>query len=150
MNNYKNARLTVHGRALLVSRVFEDGLRPSEVAQAMGVSLRTVYKWLARYRSEGSEGLQNRSSRPRYCPHETRLDQQQQIIEQRRERRVYRHISAQVGVSVATIGRVLRRAGLNRLSALEPAPIGMSMKSLVICCIWISRNSHASDVQVTA
>ena len=121
MNNHKNARLTVHGRALLITRILEDRLRPREAAQAMGVSLRTAYKWLARYKNEGNDGLHNRSSRPRYFPHETPPDQQQQIIEQRRERRVYRHISAQVGVSVATIGRVLRRAGLNRLSALEPA-----------------------------
>ena len=69
MNTHKNARLTFHGRALLVRRVLEHGQRPVEVAQAMGVSPRTVYKWLSRYRDEGWEGLYGRSSRPARCPH---------------------------------------------------------------------------------
>ena len=46
MNSHKNARLTQRGRALLVRRVIEEGLRPAEAAQAMGVSARTCYKWL--------------------------------------------------------------------------------------------------------
>ncbi|WP_251309637.1 leucine zipper domain-containing protein, partial [Halomonas sp. NCCP-2165] len=50
MNTHKNARLTPHGRALLVRRVLEEGLRPEEVAQAQGVSVRTVYKWVRRFR----------------------------------------------------------------------------------------------------
>ena len=49
MNNHKNARLTVHGRLLLVRRIIDHGLRPAEAAQAMGVSTRTAYKWLRRY-----------------------------------------------------------------------------------------------------
>ncbi|MES1956583.1 leucine zipper domain-containing protein, partial [Salinisphaera hydrothermalis] len=53
MNTHKNARLTVHSRQVLVRRVIEQGLRPVDVAQAMAVSPRTVYKWLARYRNEG-------------------------------------------------------------------------------------------------
>jgi transposase len=68
MNNHKNARLTVHSRRVIVRRVTEEGLRPIEVAQAMGVSVRTVYKWLNRYLLEGEAGLQNRSSRPRQSP----------------------------------------------------------------------------------
>ncbi|MES1934615.1 transposase [Salinisphaera shabanensis T35B1] len=64
MNTHKNARLTVHGRALLVRRIREDGLRPIEAAQAMGVSPRTAYKWLSRYQAQGQAGLHERSSRP--------------------------------------------------------------------------------------
>ena len=122
MNSHKNARLTVHGRALLVKRILEEGLRPVEAAQAMGVSVRTAYKWLARFREEGPAGLQNRSCRPRHCPHASSAGQQRQILELRRQRHIYRHISQDVGVSPSTVARVLRRAGLNRLSALEPAP----------------------------
>lgn len=122
MNPHKNARLTVYGRALLVSRILDHGLRPAEAAQAMGVSVRTAYKWLARYREEGRAGLENRSSRPQRCPHALGQGQREQIIEQRRQRRIYRDISASTGASASTIARVLARAGLNRLSALEPAP----------------------------
>jgi len=71
MNNHKNARLTVHGRLLIVRRILEDGLRPVEAAQAMGVSPLTAYKWLHRYYAEGEAGLQHRSSRPRRHPHAT-------------------------------------------------------------------------------
>lgn len=121
MNNHQNARLTVHGRALLVTRILEHGLRPEEAAQAMGVSTRTAYKWLARYRKGGLPGLENRSSRPHHCPHAASDEQQKQIIERRRERRIYRQISEELGVSPTTVSRVLKRAGLNRLSSLEPA-----------------------------
>lgn len=44
MNTHENARLTVYGRQLLVRRILEYGQRPTEAAQAMGVSVRTAYK----------------------------------------------------------------------------------------------------------
>lgn len=39
----------------------------------------------------------------------------------RRQRRTGRHIALEVGVSPATVSRMLRRAGLSRLKDLEPA-----------------------------
>lgn len=122
MNTHKNARLTLHGRELLVRRILEHGLRPVEAAQAMGVSARTAYKWLHRYRNEGREGLYERSSRPARCPHRVCETTRQQIVALRRERRIYRAISGELGVAVSTVARVLQRAGLNRLGALDPAP----------------------------
>jgi len=121
MNMHHNARLTPRGRELLVRRILEDGLRTEEAAQASGVSVRTAYKWLARYRAEGRAGLLDRGSRPAACPHQTGPEIQSRIIELRRQRRTYRQISRVVGVAQSTVGRVLRRAGLNRLSLLEPA-----------------------------
>ena len=53
MNMHKGARLTPYCRALLVKRIQEHGLRVEEAAQAAGVSVRTAYKWLHRFRSEG-------------------------------------------------------------------------------------------------
>ncbi|MES1931626.1 integrase catalytic subunit [Salinisphaera shabanensis T35B1] len=122
MNTHKNARLTFHGRALLVRRILEHGQRPVEAAQAMGVSARTAYKWLARYRAQGQPGLYEASSRPARCPHRLPEAIRQRIVVLRRERRIYRAISAEVGVPVTTVARVLQRAGLNRLAALDPAP----------------------------
>lgn len=122
MNTHKNARLTFHGRALLVRRILEHGQRPVEAAQAMGVSARTAYKWLARYRAQGQPGLYEASSRPARCPHRLPEATRQRIVALRRERRIYRAISAEVGVPVTTVARVLQRAGLNRLAALDPAP----------------------------
>lgn len=120
MNIHKNARLTLRGRALLVQRVVEEGLRPIEVAQASGVSVRTVYKWLKRFREEGPAGLADRSSRPEHCPHATAQATQERIVAQRQARQTYRQISQTLGVGQSTIARLLRRQGLNRLSALEP------------------------------
>ena len=59
MNLHKHARLTPRGRALLVRRI-QQGLRVEEAAQAAGVSVRTAYKWLRRFREEGEAGLDQR------------------------------------------------------------------------------------------
>ena len=121
MNNHKGARLTPHSRALLVRRMTQDGLRVEEAAQAAGVSVRTAYKWLQRFRQEGTAGLQNRSSRPSHCPHAIDAAKVEQAMEQRRARRTYRDIAIELGLARSTVGRLLQRAGLNRLARLEPA-----------------------------
>lgn len=121
MNTHKNERLTVYGRALLVRRVVDEGLRPEEVAQAMGVSGRTVYKWVRRYREEGEAGLQTRSSRPHASPLATPESIIQEVIARRRQRQTYRQIAEATGIGHSTVARLLRRAGLNRLATLEPA-----------------------------
>ena len=65
MNNHEHARLTPKGRALLVSRVLDEGWMAAAAADAVGVSCRTGYKGLARFRLEGLAGLADRSSRPK-------------------------------------------------------------------------------------
>jgi len=121
MNAHKNARLTVHGRTLLVRRIFDQGLRPEEAAQAAGVSVRTAYKWLKRYREQGLAGLNNRSSRPHRCPHAISPEDREKVIEARKCRQTYHQISQRLHIGRSTIARLLGRAGLNRLSSLEPA-----------------------------
>lgn len=121
MNNHKNARLTFHGRLLLVRRITEEGLKPAEAAQAVGVSTRTAYKWLRRYQDEGQAGLQSRSSRPRCFPHATPVNLACRVIKLRRQRQTYRQIALTLGLGQSTVARILMRAGLNRLSHLEPA-----------------------------
>ena len=121
MNIHKNARLTPHGRDLLVRPMLDGGLRPEEAAQASGVSVRTAYKWLRRFREEGEAGLHDRPSRPKSCPHALPAAIRARVIEQWRSRQPYRQISQQCGVGQSTIGRWLKYAGFNRLAALEPA-----------------------------
>ena len=120
MNVHKNARLTPKGRELLIGRL-ERGEHPEDVAGAMGVSTRTVYKWRRRYREEGLAGLQDRSSRPLASPDKTPDDVEERVVTLRKERRIYHRISAEVGVSRATVGRILTRHRLNRWRDLEPA-----------------------------
>ena len=121
MNLHKHARLTPRGRALLVERVLAHGLRVEEAAHAAGVSVRTAYKWLRRYREEGLSGLQDRSSRPACSPRATPLPVVEQVMELRRQRKTYREIALILPVGLSTIARLMRRAGLHRLAELEPA-----------------------------
>ena len=123
MNLHNHARLTPRGRALLVGRVLDEGLRVEEAAQAAGVSVRTAYKWLARFRDEGTAGLLDRTSRPRSCPHATPEAVVGQLVEHRQQRLTYRQIADELQLAASTVGRLLRRAGLNRLSELEPRPV---------------------------
>ena len=86
----------------------------------MGVSARSAYKWLRRYREEGLPGLQNRTSRPQHCPHQTSTKSIEQVIERRRRRLTYRQIALQLGLGQSTVARIVKRAGLNRLAYLDP------------------------------
>ncbi len=120
MNMHQNARLTPKGRELLIARL-DRGEHPEDVACAMSISVRTVYKWRRRYREEGLSGLQDRTSRPLNSPARTLEIIEMQVIALRRERRIYDLIADQTGLSRATVGRILVRHGLNRWRDLEPA-----------------------------
>jgi transposase len=84
---HANARLTVHGRQLIVSRVVEDGWSVAITAEVAGVSRATVYKWLARFRDEGPAGLVDRTSRPHWSPRRLDPDVEARILLARRRRR---------------------------------------------------------------
>ncbi len=71
MKVHARARLTAKGRALVVGRVLEHGWSATAAAAAAGVAERTVWRWIARYRSEGEAGLSDRPSVPRSIPHRT-------------------------------------------------------------------------------
>jgi transposase InsO family protein len=120
MNIHKNARLTPSGRERIVRQV-AGGQTPEAVAEAAGVCPRTVRKWVDRYRREGLMGLQDRSSRPHRLYRPTAQAVVEQVERMRRQRHTGKHIAAELGISPATVSRVLRRLGLNKLSALEPA-----------------------------
>lgn len=119
MNMHENARLTPKGRELLIARL-ERGEHPEDVASAMGISLRTVYKWRKRYRDFGPSGLHDRSSRPLRSPNRTSEATEMQVIALRKQKRTYDRIAEQTGLSRATVGRILLRRGLNRWRDLVP------------------------------
>ena len=118
---HKNARLTVKGRELMLGRL-EAGQHQLDVAQAMGISLTTLKKWLRRYRDEGVTGLQDRSSRPRRSPRRLDCTVATRVILLRRRRRTGRFICRQLRVSAASVSRILRRAHLSRWRELDPHP----------------------------
>ena len=120
MNIHKNARLTPSGRERIVRQV-SSGQTPEAVAEAAGVCPRTVRKWLDRYRREGLAGLGDRSSRPHRLYRPTPQAVVEQVAALRRQRYTGKQIAADLHISPATVSRILRRLGLNKLSALEPA-----------------------------
>jgi transposase len=121
MDVHKNARLTPAGREIMVRRVVEGGQTPKALSAAVGVCPRTVQKWVERFRAEGVAGLQDRSSRPHRLRRATPRETVARIESLRRQRWTGVQIARDTGVSKATVSRVLRRLGLNRLRALEPA-----------------------------
>ena len=115
---HANAPLDPRGRGEMVRRVLQ-GHPAREVAETFGVSARTVRKWLVRYRAEGAHGLQDRTSRPHHMPTATPEAVRVRIEELRRQRWTGLRIAMQLGVSPATVHRVLHRLGLERLRKLD-------------------------------
>jgi len=120
MNVHKNARLTVHSRAELVRRVLVEGQSAKAVATAFGVAAKTVAKWVGRFKAEGGVGLADRSSRPHKLHRPTAPETVAQIIALRRQRFAGQQIAREVGVSPATVSRILRAARLSRAKDLDP------------------------------
>lgn len=120
MNVHNNARLTPAGRALLVHRVLGLGWSLRATARASGVDPRTVRRWVQRFTDTGYAGLQDNSSRPLHSPRRTSAATQDRIVQLRYQRWSMERIAESVGVSRATVCRLLKHRGLNRLKALEP------------------------------
>src|SRR3546814_1663115 len=97
---------------------------PRAVATALGVSRRTVAKWLARYRAEGEAGLADRSSRPHCMPSATPADVVEQVITLRRQPTPGRQIAAPLALSPATVSRGLPKPRLSRMRTLDPKELG--------------------------
>lgn len=121
MDTHKNASLTPKGREAMARRVIEGGLSNSSAAQEFRTTPKTVAKWVKRFRIEGVAGLRDRSSRPHLSPSQATPAVCAGVEALRRQRHTGDEIAAEVGVSPATVSRILKRLGLNRLSALEPA-----------------------------
>jgi transposase InsO family protein len=120
MNTHKNARLTYLRRLELVQDITERGLSASEAGVQQGVSAVTARKWLGRYLADGAAGLLDKSSRPALSPRQIDPKVALVIVELRRKLMLQAQIASYMGVSKATVSRVLRRAGLSRLTDLRP------------------------------
>jgi transposase InsO family protein len=121
MDVHQNARLTPRCRELLVARVLV-GRRRTEVARELGVSVKTVQKWVDRFQREGIAGLRDRSSRPQRSPSATAETLRLAVVALRRQRLTVSTIAAQLSLSRSSVARICRRAGLARLWQLEPVP----------------------------
>ncbi len=118
MKVHRNAKTTLKMRELIVTRA-QQGWTYARIAGALGLSVRTVAKWVGRARSQA---LADRSSRPHRQPRRLSARLEAAIVALRRTRATAWQISAALGIPRSTVTRVLARVGLNRVALLEPAP----------------------------
>lgn len=119
MKTHRNAKTNVYQRRLLITRVRRRGWTQRRAAEAAGVSVRTVAKWLARSRRD----LTDRSSRPHRQPRRTSVAREAAVLALRRTRATAWQISRALKMPRSTVTRILGRAGLHRVTALDPAPV---------------------------
>ncbi len=119
MNIHKNARLTPKSRAELVRRL-AAGQSNAGVAADFGICTKTAAKWHARFKSLGIEGLVDRSSRPRRLRRPTPDSVAAEVISLRRQRLPGKEIALRLNLSPATVSRILKRAGLSRMTDIDP------------------------------
>jgi transposase InsO family protein len=118
---HRNARLTFHGRLLLVRRVREEGMPIAHVARAMGISRQCAHRWVARFDADGEAGLHDRSSRPKRTPTRTPPDVEALVLAARVEhRRGQDWLGPELGVPARTVSRILRRHEVPRLCVCDP------------------------------
>ncbi len=117
---HRNARTCPRSRRLLVDRVLVEGWSLAAAAEAAGVSERTAWKWVDRYRCEGDAGLEDRSSAPVSVPSRTPADREELILLLRELRFTSPEIAEALGMPLSTVGAVLARNGLGRLPRLQP------------------------------
>jgi transposase InsO family protein len=120
MKLHGNARTCPNSRRLLIDRVSGRSWSVTAAAEAAGISERTAYRWLRRWREEGDRGLEDRSSAPRRIPHRTPADRVQAITALRRLHMTAAEIAEVLGMALSTVSAVLRRIGLGKRSRLEP------------------------------
>jgi putative transposase len=104
----------------------------AELAKRYGVSRQSIYKWAKRAQSEGWKGLEDKSRRPKSHPSQQKTQQwEQSILELKRRRRSWgakklqaelkrRHLNEPLP-SIATIGRILQRRGLTKVTRRRKA-----------------------------
>jgi transposase InsO family protein len=120
MDYHYHARLTIVRREELARRVLEGRLSLKEAEAEFKLSRQSAAKWVRRYREQGAGGLRDRSSRPHRSPRGTSREKIVEIERLRRERWTGVRIAQRLGLSAATVSRVLRRLHLNRIRDIEP------------------------------
>lgn len=118
MKLHANAALSWSGRRLLVGRVVAEGWTLTAAAEAAGVSVRCARKWVGRYRSEGEQGLLDRSSAPRRVANRTPADRVAVIVLLRQLRMTAAEIAETLAMPLSTVSAVLKRQGIGRLGRL--------------------------------
>ena len=124
-----NPRDTVNLRLEFVQLALHEGSNHRELCRRFGISPKTGYKWLKRYRQGGVAGLEDRSRRPLSSPTCTSPEVEQRVIALRREhvwggRKIERRLhdlGDLVVPTASTVTRILHRHNLITPQASEAA-----------------------------
>ncbi len=120
MNNpHQNARTCLYSREQIVER-YQNGEKAPAIAAAFGISVRTVYKWLKRFRDMGPSGLIARSSAPGTCSNAYMAGWRDLITRLRHLRLTADEISRLLNFPRSTVAHALKSWGLGRLARLTP------------------------------
>src|ERR1700755_289154 len=122
MDTHKNARLTPKGREAMVRAVVDSGMSKAAAARQFNTTIKTVRKWIERFRADGVDGLRDRSSKPLSSPSQISLSTADAVESLRRQGCPQAQIAVQVAISQDSVSRILNRRGLSLLSARAPQP----------------------------
>lgn len=118
--SHANAALTPRARLRLAQLVVDRGWTYTAAAKMFMVAPCTAKKWADRFRTEGAEGMVDRSSRPRLSPTRTAPKAVRQIVGLRwRHRLGPVQIGGRLGIPASTVHAVLTRCRVNRLSHID-------------------------------
>jgi transposase InsO family protein len=91
-----------------------------------GISRPTFYKWLGAFEELGEEGLRDRSSRPKFCPHQTDAEVVSKIVYLRQHyhfgpRKIAMYLARyhEVAISGSGVWRILKRLEMSRLPSSQ-------------------------------
>jgi transposase InsO family protein len=124
MKLHRNAKSTPASRLLLVTRVEFEDWSYADAAEGFGVSVRTVAKWVRRFREGGVAALEDASSRPGRPTHQT-TDLAVWLIRWLREQHGLPAWAIGVALRMprSTVSAWLRRLGLSRPVKAPAAPV---------------------------
>ena len=120
MQVHARAPLSPIGRRRVVDRVRGKTWSVTAAAEAAGVSERTIYRWLARVRDHGPQGLIDRPPIARHQPRKTPADRVSAICALRRLHMTAAEIAEVFSMPLSTVSAVLSREGLGKRSRLTP------------------------------
>ena len=124
---HANAPLSPTGRLRVARCVVEDGWTVRTAAERYGCSHTTVARWARRYRDRPGgvdplQVMQDRSSRPRTCPHQTAPSREADLLRLRREKGWGpARLGPAIGTAASTAHRVLRRHDVAPLAHVDRA-----------------------------
>jgi len=130
-------RLTVSLRKELVLKVLAREVTVAEVCREFGVSRKTAYKWIARFRDQGLAGLVDESRRPDASPLQVSSETTLDVIELRRVHPTWgpkklqallaKRLAGDKLPSARSVARILERSSLTVRRRYRPLSKGLSM-----------------------